>query len=564
MDIPAVTMPQSLVLAPDGSWVVWGGPSAGGGVGGQLWLRRLGELDAVPIAGTAGAAQVSVSPDGEQLAFIDQADGELRVVPLAGGVPRVLQDSAVCCTAWGPDGFIYFTDRTFSILRVPAGGGPSEVILAASATDAYPLVGISTSGKVLFFGSVSLDVGRSLGVSAMRVSDSVTEELLPPTPSVRQLPNGDLAYIDAQGTLLAVPFDERSLRLDGSPVPIARGLDPRQAFLDVSRSGVRAYLEDVGQRGVQPVWVGRDGAIEVIDPGWTFSFNPLSTNRGIALSPDGSRVAVSVDSDGQNDLWIKQLPRGVFSRLTSGDGDETRPRWTADGTSLTYTSTGPAGSVAVIQKADGLTPPDDLDLDDIAGATVSEDLAEVQRSPATPDWFVIRRGLSAGGRLQLAAVRVDADGQGAEVRSMETSFNDRAVTISPDGRWIAYESDETGRVEVYVRSFPDVNRRKEQVSAAGGRMPAWGRTGSELFFVNDAREMVAVDVRLGEDLRIGKQTALFTIPPNILVPALEFYTLYDVDKDDQRFLMLRGGDQASLSIVVVVDPPEPRAPGGGR
>jgi dipeptidyl aminopeptidase/acylaminoacyl peptidase len=161
-------------------------------------------------------------------------------------------------------------------------------------------------------------------------------------------------------------------------------------------------------------------------------------------------------------------------------------------------------------------------------------------------------------------VRVNADGDEAERRTIETSFNDRAVTISPDGRWIAYESDETGRVEVYVRSFPDVNRRKQQVSASGGRMPAWGPTGSELFFVNDAREMVAVNVRLGEDLRIGEQAALFTIPPDILVPEGEFYTLYDVDRDDQRFLMLRGADQSSASIVVVVDPPEPRAPGGGR
>jgi serine/threonine-protein kinase len=562
MDVlqPAIPMPQSLVLAPDGSWLVWGGPAADGGAVGQLWLRRLGELDAVPVAGTNNAGMVSVSPDGGELAFIAQGATELRVVPLQGGVPRVLSDSALCCTAWGSDGFIYFTDGSFALRRVPAGGGASEIVVAGPEGEGRASSGLSNSGKVLFFISASM-TGGSRGVSAMRLSDGVTKELLPAVSSVRQLPNGDLVYVGPQGTLLAVPFDEGNLRLAGTPVPLAQGLDPARLLFDVSRSGALAYLEARGQRRMQPVWVDRGGVADVIDPDWTFSFNPGSTNRGISLSPDGSRVAVSVSGEeqGANDLWIKQLPRGAFSRLTSGASDETRPRWTADGTSLTYTTTGQGGGIAVIQKADGLTPPDTLRL-----AEGVEAVAEVQRSPVAPDWFVIRTGLASVGGLGLAAVRVDAEGGESERRPIETPFNERAATISPDGRWIAYESDETGRVEVYVRSFPDVTRRKEQVSASGGRMPAWGRTGSELFFVNDAREMVAVKVRLGEDLRIGGQAALFTIPPDILVPEGEYYTLYDVDKDDQRFLMLRGADQSSGSIVVVLDAPEPQAPARSR
>ena len=192
------------------------------------------------------------------------------------------------------------------------------------------------------------------------------------------------------------------------------------------------------------------------------------------------------------------------------------------------------------QSANGLSAPQAI------GALVG-----AMEAVYSPDgrWIIMRMGtLSIDAQIDLAVARVADDGTLEEVQVISTPANERSVTISPDGRWLAYESDETGRVEICIRSFPDLSLRREQVSGSGGVMPVWGRTGKELFFVNENREMVAVGVTLGANFEVGAFSTLFSIPENMLFSEQDFYAQYDVDIDDQRFMMLRR----------ISDPPLPR------
>jgi hypothetical protein len=170
---------------------------------------------------------------------------------------------------------------------------------------------------------------------------------------------------------------------------------------------------------------------------------------------------------------------------------------------------------------------------------------------AANGWLALRLGtIALDSDVDLAALLLGQDSVPAELPT--SGFNDRAISISPDGRWMAHESDETGRTEVYVRSFPDVTQRKEQISADGGSMPVWSRSGRELFYVNGEREMVAVNVTRGGDLTVGESRVLFPLPEGTLFTENEYYALYDVDVDDQRFLMMTadGEDRASRLVVV--------------
>jgi serine/threonine-protein kinase len=537
--------PGEMAIADDGSFVVYTGARADG-TGSEILIRPLDGLESMVIQGTDYSGSPTISPDGRDVAFI--APGSvLRAVPLAGGASRILADSALCCTHWGTDGFVYFTTPRFQIGRVPAAGGGAVEVLTDEGEGFINLgARLTRDGATLLFGRSGRS-GVDFELTALRLATGDVKVLLPGVGVGAETASGHLLGVDASGTLVMAPFDGRRVEITGPPTPVVEGvaLQPGVNFA-VSSNGTLIYVAGSGAGAAyEPAWVDRSGRVEPVDPNWTVDPVSSGNNAGLALSPDGSKIAVGIRNveSPQGDIYIKELPMGPFSRLTYDPAEQTRPRWSADGRYVTYVSGGPDGLDYSLmrRRADGTGQ---------AEVLFRHPRAILDGRVTGDGWTIMRLGNAAVEQdVDIGAVPPGGD---SVTTGLFSRFKERAPALSPDGRWLAYESDETGRTEVYIRSFPDPDQLKQAVSTGGGTAPVWGRTGRELFFVNGAREMVAVDITLGDEFRLGDRTSLFQIPSTIMLTDLDFYSHYDVDVDDQRFLMLRSVSSGSSASVVLV------------
>ena len=464
-------------ISRDGSLIVYEGP--GGAEGStQLWARRWDALEATPIRDTEGLAAPAVSPDGQEVAF--REGGLIRVVPVRGGVSRTLGDSR-CCIRWGPDGdWIYYTARDDGLSRVPAVGGPSEIVTrvdTVSGDGAHLWVDVLPGGRGAVYSATGPTGAGDLRIESVNLDTGETRVLT--SGIFPRYSAGRLLFTTFEGTtLMSAPFDVERLELTGPPIPLAEGLRPRQgarAYYSVSNTGTLAYSSgSVGDVRYEPIWVTREGQETVIDPNW--SFDPGSNNRGLALSPDGTELAVTILDDGNYDIWIKQLPAGPLSRLTFDDEWDVRPRWTPDGSAVAFLSRrGNSASAVYSKRASGTGDAELLMEHDLQ-------LWEVDYT-RDGEWLLSRTGGTttvAGGR-DVWGMRVGTDTVAQAL--VVTDFDEKAIALSPDGRWLAYESDETGGNEIYVRPFPDTEAGKWTVSTTGGVMPRWAHSGRELFYV---------------------------------------------------------------------------------
>jgi serine/threonine-protein kinase len=363
------------------------------------------------------------------------------------------------------------------------------------------------------------------------------------------LPTGHLALLDMEGNLLVAPVNDE-LELTAPPIPVEQGIGLPQPSVAVSRAGVLTYLgQEDGAVLHRPIWVDRAGRVEPVDPDWTFNPMVAGDNPGLAISPDGSRVAVGVASEvgDPGDIFIKRLPDGGFSRLTTDPGPEIRPRWEANGRYVTYVSLDQAiGASLVRRRADGIGDPELLvRLGDGTGVGIFEGLS------SSDGWRLVRSG--AGVFNNSVDILALAPGEDTVSVRVDSEFQETSLARSPDGRWLAYTSNETGRDEVYIRSFPDLSLAREQVSTDGGQAPVWSRSGDELFFVNDAGELVSVEMGSGSEV-LGARRSLFTLPEGVLLTP--FYAMYDVDVGDDRFMMLQevaGSGSTGASPIVVLN-----------
>jgi serine/threonine-protein kinase len=543
---PIQGAPKPYALAPDGSFLVFNAIAGPDEPTASLHVRRLGELGTTSVPGTENGITPTVSPTGTEVAFIDQADRTLKVVPLqGGGVTRKIADSVACCPSWESDDRVYYTDFDGGLRRVSGSGDDRERLVGPSqGAQSVGNPGLTASGDAVVF-----TVGRPSGgsqVEILRLSDGKRAVLLENVVAAQPTESGHLVFVDREGRLVAARLDEKALRIEPDLVEIAEGLRPGSPWFDISATGTLVYLQASSDGvDVQPVWVDRSGTVEVVDPDWTFDFSNTAGNRGFSLSPDGSKVATSVGSVelARSSIWIKQLPNGAFQPLTPASRQATRPRWTPLGDAITYLDMADLGLTGLVLRADFVTPfPDTI--------RFADDFVpfELQMAPGG-DWIAARFIGAASNNL--IASRVDGTAQ----HVVETPSAERAIALSPDGKWLAYESNESGITQVYVRSFPDLNRRLVQVSTSGGSEPRWGRSGGELFYIDDADNMVAVEVQTGDVLQLGAETVLFRLDPAILRAGLgEYYTLYDADVDDQRFLMMRsidGGPGRDRTVMIL-------------
>ena len=526
---------SEFALSPDGSLLAYIGPS---GTGSQLWLKARDRYSAAPVRGTANARTPTFSPDGQWIAFV-QAN-QLKKIPVTGGAALTLADTvANRGLAWLDDGTIVFAVAGGQALRrVAASGPPASGLWRSDSAVALSLVKLPGSRGVLFARCRGGACDRELDLWVVDPRSAEAHRLVSGAAKGYYSPTGHLVYVRRDGAALAVEFNLRTLTVSGAAVPVldsvAGDLSPALAMSAEGSVVMRSGRSSFVRASHNLVWVDRTGRETPVDSSWSFQLTVSGLNRGWSLSPDGKRVAIGLNTDAGDDIWIKQLPRGPLSRLSFDSAAEHRPRWSHDGRSVTFLSAR-TGALGVVRRSADGTGQDEL-VQPARGINITEFVA-------SPDgqWMLFRTGgtqNTIGGR-DILAMRVGTDTAPKPLLASNTA-DESAIALSPDGRWIAYQSTETGHTEVYVRPFPNVDAGKWQVSASGGTAPLWARNGREVFFVNSTRDMVAVPVTVaGASLQLGERKTLFHLRDEFYLTEQENYTPFDISPDGQRFLMAR-------------------------
>ncbi len=536
------TFGPTVALAPDGSRFVYQGPGQGGGR--QLWIRERDQLDATPLRGTDAACCPAFSPDGQAVAFITDLV-ELRVVSLVGGPPVTLVDSGMIehvlyggSLDWGTDGFLYVSTYE-GLARVPAQGGDLELVTTVDSArgerthgwaDALP----NGRGAIVTVLPQDLSDRSAYVIGVVDFSTGRVRTLVQGVYA-RYAPTGHLAYVQDDGVLLAAPFDQDRLELTGPPVPLLEGVQVKfagAAELALSDAGDLLYLAGTAPAD-RLVWVERDGSETDVEPGWTGIFTTL------ALSPDGTRLAVSATrSFAPEDIWVKHLNAGLPTKLTFEGSRNWRVSWTPDGQSVVFVSDRDGASTLFMKRADGSA----------AAVQLLEEERIVFEGIWSQDgqWLVYRTDNQAAGRGDILALRPGIDSVAIEL--VATPFEEVSPTISPDGRWLAYASDESGMREIYVRPFPNSQDAMWMISTEGGSEPLWSHSGRELFYRSGAGDLIAASVVAGPTFALGSQRVLFSAAD---YAGLNVNRAYDVSLDDTRFVMIRQETTTTEDLVLV-------------
>ena len=512
--VTAISWPR---LSPDGRMLAFLGTDSAGVR--RVWIRPLDAIEAHPVAEMDGTSRPFWSPDSRFLAFI--SEGRLRKVPVAGG-PAV----AICDApggfdgSWGSDGWILFDGAADDSIRgVPASGGrlkPFTTIDHAHGDMEHGWPFFLPDGRHFLF--VAIGKGSSGTIRLGTVGSTGTKVLGQTDGRVEYTAPGYLVYVNG-GTLVAQPFDARAGKTTGDPVPVGEDvtLGGDSGDFSVSNSGVLAYRSQGAQERSLLEWVSRDGRV-------LGQAGPPGVYEDVALSPDGSRVAVTVATEqpAARDVWIRDIARGVSSRLTFDPTDDIWPVWSPDGMRVAYCDNRDGEFRTFVKPANGVGAEDSL--------------AHVRGAATGPtDWSaaanVIMTSRFTTGGWDIWAQ--PADGKGTPHAVIQTPFSERSAKLSPDGRWMAYSSNESGRNEVYVVPFPGPGG-KWQVSTAGGSYPQWRGDGKELYFQAPDETIMSVGVSTGASFEVGVPAALFHIP---LRESQYSGYRWCPAKDGQRFLV---------------------------
>lgn len=509
-----------LAISPDGRRLAYVGRHARGA---QLYLRNLDAFDAVPLTGTDGARYPFFSPDGESIAFF--AGGRLKRVSIHGGAPVSICDVPVLGRggAWGNGGTIVFDPGPSGLMRVAASGGRPERLTSTDPEtdggnlswpyflpDGRTLLATLGSNQNSALVALSLDTGtwRKIG-EGFQAQYLSSGHLIFHAPGVRE------------GELQAVAFDTTRRAFAGAPSSVLSGVFRAEngggAYFAVAQNGTLVFAR--GSHARTLVRVDRNGRRTPL----------LNERRGYrmpAVSPDGRRIVVTIDPR-PSQIWVYDLARQAGIPLAT-EGHNLGPIWTPDGRRVTYTSRGEMYS----RTADGSSEAQRLllrPLPQYPGAW-SRDGRHI----------VFGEDTAAGSDIWLKSADEDARAL------IATGAVENSPRLSPDDRWLAYTSDESGRPEVYVRPFPNVGDGRWMVSTEGGAFPVWSRSGSELFYVNRATIMaVAVEAR-GETFAAQTPEALFSGPFETGSPQ------FDVTPDGRHFIMVEADPDARPTQIQVI------------
>jgi serine/threonine-protein kinase len=479
----------AIALSPDGSSIAFVVSREGST---QLYLRRMDELEAKPIAGTNDAIAPFFSPDGKWLAF--SAQGKLKKISTEGGSPLDLADAGHGGGSWGEDGtIVYARDVTMGLWRVSAAGGAPEM-LTEPDTDRGELghwwPQILPGGRAVIFTAWSTPAQKA-HTSVLSLDTRERRDLFQGGTFARYVPTGHLIYV-RQNTLMAVPFDPVSLEITGQPVPVledvALNLSNGNSQFSFSQNGAFAYVPaSILAIENELLWVDRRGNQQRLTESLRRYIEP-------ALSPDGRRLAVTVVGDSR-DLWIHDLSRGTLTRFTFGDTAEFNPVWTPDGRRLVYSLEEPQYNL-YWKPAGGSKP----------GERLLSSPFDKHPTSVSPDGKVLTYfefNPETGTDLWLLPL----EGKREPRIFLQTPFGESGGVFSPDGRWIAYYSNESGRHEVYVQAYPSPGG-KTQISTDGGSHPLWSPDGRELFYWNE-HKLWSVPISAQQNFAAGQPEVVF-------------------------------------------------------
>ena len=505
--------PPGIAISPDGTHVIYRSDRQ------QLRIRALDQFEASSLANLG--TNPFVSPDGEWIGFF--ADGALKKIATRGGPAITLcaVDGFPRGASWGPDDTIVFASRdSEGLKRVSALGGEPETLTVVdreSGETNHRWPEVLPDGRAVVFEVDRRGGIESSSIAVLSLDTGDVRELLTGGSFPRYAPTGHLVYAGLK-TLWAAGFDPRRLELTSAPVPVLAGVattSANAANFGLAKDGTLVYVPGNPRSADRTlVWVDRQGQEEPIG-------GEPRPYVSVALSPDGTRVASEI-RDSNVDVWIYDLSRQTSTRLTFDAETEGAPVWTSDGERIVFTS---AGNLAW-KAADGTGVAEPLPSTG-AGAPWSA-------LPNDQGVIATRRRPEMGWDIDLVSLEEATP----VLPVIEEPFDQYHPSLSLDGRWIAYQSNESGRDEVYVRPFPDVASGKWQISSAGGSHPVWARSGRELFYRSSGEmiEMMAVAIETEPAFAPGNPTGLFEDPY-----LRNLRRNYDISLDGQRFLMIKEG-----------------------
>jgi Tol biopolymer transport system component len=506
-----------IAVSPDGKQFVYS--TAKG-----LYLRSVDELAAKLIAGTEGPTlEPFFSPDGKWIAYFSVADRKLKKISINGGAPVALCNITGIPAAgfWNEDNTIVYGLAPGAIMQVSANGGTPKAI-TKSTSEAHVAPQILPGGKFLLYSA--LGANDRVRVLAQSLKSGEIKELFAGFAAF-YLPTGHIIYgLPNNNNLFAVPFDLDKLEVKGGPIPVVEGI----LHSAVSKTGTLVCLPGTtgaaSPEGRTLVWVDREGKEEPLGA-------PPNQYLFPRISPDGTRVALTIGGENP-DIWIWDIARKTMTRLTFDKGNDYQPIWTLDSKQVLYWSAreGPFGGI-FRKQADGT--------------------GEEQKLVADPQRALYPWALSPDGKTVIVLDTTDVNSKGdISIISMEgdharkpllqqDEYVETQPKISPDGKWMAYVSNESAKSEIYVRAFPEVNKGRWQISAKGGVSPLWAPNGRELFYFSEHDNSVTVvAVETGQAFSAATPKKLFSRSPYFgggSTPG----TPWDIDPNGKRFLMMK-------------------------
>jgi Tol biopolymer transport system component len=491
----------------------------------RVYVRRLVDVEFQVISGTDGAEFPFWSPDGGSIAFF--AAGKLKRIAISGGTAQTLADARTPRGgAWSSAGVIIFSPmQGTGLVRIPdTGGTPVPVTQLAAGEEGHRFPSFLPDGKRFLY--VVIGTGGTTPSTEHRVGsiegDAAGDVRLDAGPGSRAAyAAGHLVYVSrsAGGSrLVARPFDASRLAFSGEPIPMVESIDggapPGHAAFAIAETGVLAYTTGVMNAPGDLVWHDRSGrALGLVGEAGSY--------LSLSLSPDDTRVAASVLTHDSLSTWLVDVARGVGTRMSSSGQGELQAIWFPDGRAIAVRGAVGGGAVGILSRTLDGASEEVLHRGLAFPSSISPDGKSVvfQETRGNTGWDVLAVSTGAPVRPLVASVYTDVGG-----------------TVSPDGRWLAFVSDESGRFEVYVQRFTD-GRQKRRVSIEGGSRAIWRRDGRELFYVGADGRMVAVTMKNGEDLEIGAAEHLF--PADLRRFGIPYRTDYAVSGDGRRFLLLK-------------------------
>jgi hypothetical protein len=538
---------RNLALSPDGTHIIYVSS------GGQLMMRAIDRLDAIPLAGITGADSPFVSPDGRWVGFFTGATGELKKVSIAGGPPLLIcrYHGTSGGASWGPEDTIVFAtnDPSTGLMRVAATGGDATVLTTpdrAQGESDHLFPSVLGNGEAVLFTTTRIRPAEAPQVTVFDVKTRQRRPLIHGGGAAEYVAPGHVAYVEG-GALRTVRFDPVRRELAGDPITVVDQVMTTvggAAEFSVSRQGALLYVPGGSPTGTRSLaWFDRHGNEEPI----AVPQRPYVYPR---LSPDGSRVALDI-RDQENDIWIWDFSRQTLTRLTIDPAIDQYPVWTPDSHRVIFASTRAGSPNLFWQSADNTGTVERL-------TTGSNNQYPTSISPDGTQ-LIFRENTSNAGAylhvLSLGPTPTDATAGSQRIQSlMQIAHRDDNGELSPNGHFLAYQSADSGagQNEIYVRPFPNYGAGLWQVSTNGGTKPVWARNGQELFFLDANDAMTVVSVQTASSFSAGAPTRLF----GGTYYAASAGRTYDISPDGKKFLMIKsanaGGSAGTPATMVVV------------